>query len=108
MSCIVHSVHAQVPAAAGSSSLRADAAVNAANVMCSLADLVGGQEGYSLLQQAVQLYRSALEQEEDAAVSAVACFCVLHWLVMVRVAICSSAWPCLLPQLCCLVLKHID
>jgi hypothetical protein len=63
-------MHTQVPAAAGSSSLRPDAAVNAANVMCSLAELVGGQEGYSLLDQAVQLYRTALEQEEDAAVSA--------------------------------------
>lgn len=59
----------QVPSSAGSSTLRSDAAVNAANVLCSLAELCGGQEGVALLTQAVQLYQSALAQEEDAAVS---------------------------------------
>lgn len=59
----------QVPAAAGSSGLRIDAAVNAANTLCSLAELCAGSEVLNLLTQAVQLYQSALAQEEDAAVS---------------------------------------
>jgi hypothetical protein len=62
-----------VPAAAGSSELRPDAAVNAANVMCSLAELCSGAEVLALLTQAVQLYQSALAQEEDAGVSLAAC-----------------------------------
>lgn len=68
---LLHASHAapQVPAAAGSSSVRPDAAVNAANVMCSLAELCEGQEVLGLLNQAVQLYQSALTQEEDTAVS---------------------------------------
>src|SRR5689334_6599091 len=68
--CPVLPCCAQVPAAAGNSTLRSDAAVNAANVMCSLAELCdGGSEGKASLAQAVQLYQSALVQEEDAAVS---------------------------------------
>jgi hypothetical protein len=44
--------------------------VNAANVLCSLAEQCEAQqEVLALLTQAVQLYRSALAQEEDAAVS---------------------------------------
>jgi hypothetical protein len=63
----------QVPAAAGSAALRSDAAVNAANVLCSLAELSTGAEAGQLLQQAVGLYQAALQQErEDADVSAAA------------------------------------
>lgn len=69
----------QVPAAAGSSELRLDAAVNAANVLCSLAEQCEGQqEVLALLTQAVQLYRSALAQEEDAAVSQLWVHSVAH------------------------------
>lgn len=62
-------VPCQVPGAPRSSLLRPDAAVNAANVLCSLSELCQGPEVVVLLTQAVQLYQSALSQEEDADVS---------------------------------------
>jgi len=49
--------------------LRPDAAVNAANALTSWAEVTGEpQQRRQLLQQAVQLYRAALQQEEDALV----------------------------------------
>jgi hypothetical protein len=64
--------HRQVfqPAAenAAAGGLRPDAGVNAANALCSWAELVQAPQRAELLQQAVTLYRAALAQEEDAAV----------------------------------------
>lgn len=49
--------------------VRADAAVNAANALCAWAEqaAAAGQAG-GLLGRAVELYRVALQQEEDALV----------------------------------------
>ncbi|KAF8069466.1 COQ3 [Scenedesmus sp. PABB004] len=57
----------QVPAPGGpEGALRPDAAVNCANALTSWAELAAGAEQRALLQQAVGLYRAALQQEEDA------------------------------------------
>jgi hypothetical protein len=76
--CRLPPLRAQVPAAAGSTQLRSDAAVNAANLLCSLAELPGvssPQECMQLLQQAVGLYQGALSQEAgDADVRAWAAY----------------------------------
>lgn len=49
--------------------LRPDAAVNAANALTSWAEVTQEpRQRLQLLQQAVQLYQAALQQEEDALV----------------------------------------
>jgi hypothetical protein len=72
LATVVHSRTLQVvqPAADGAAAggLRPDAGVNAANALCSWAELVQAPQRAELLQQAVELYRAALAQEEDAAV----------------------------------------
>lgn len=63
----------QVPAQSNPGQLRTDAAVNAANALTSWAELVQNPDQHQLLTQAVELYRSGLQQEEDALVG------MQHW-----------------------------
>jgi hypothetical protein len=65
---VVQPASGDAAAAAAAGQLRPDAGVNAANALCSWAELVQRPERAQLLQQAVALYRAALAQEEDAAV----------------------------------------
>ncbi len=60
-------------AAQGTTLLRVDAAVNAANALCSAAELLSYPDNAQLLQRAVGLYTSALSQEEDALVRSPGC-----------------------------------
>ena len=57
-----------MPGDSAAGQLRSDAAVNAANALSSRGELVTGTQQLQLLEQAVQLYRMALSQEEDALV----------------------------------------